>query len=98
MKKVVILFTLMVFLLVGCGESEHPNIGYADKDYSSMIVPNILECGDDMSTHNNIYYYIVDENTGVVYLSYDGYKRHAITLMVNRDGSPVTAEQLGIKY
>ena len=41
---------------------------------------------------------IVDKNTGVVYLGYMGYYRYAITVMLNTDGTPVTAEQLGINY
>ena len=66
--------------------------------YSSMVTPNILECGGDKVTDTGIYYYVIDRNNGVVYLAYDAYRKHALTIMVNRDGSPITAEQLGIKY
>ena len=45
------------------------------------------------------YVYIVDTNTGVVYLKFqDIYFGTAITVMLNSDGTPVTAEQLGIEY
>lgn len=91
-----LVFILMVFLLTSCGE--YPNVSWADEDYSSMITPNILECGDDIGVGGEAYYYIIDKNTGVVYLAFDAYGRHGLTLMVNRDGSPITAEQLGIKY
>lgn len=98
MKKVLLVFILMIFLLTSCGENLNGlNVSSADKDYSSMVTPNILECGDDR-TGGGIYYYIIDKNTGVVYLAHDEYERHGITLMVNRDGSPITAEQLGINY
>lgn len=96
MKKMLLVFVLMIFLLTSCGEDL--NVSLADKDYSSMITPNILECGDDIGVGGEVYYYIIDKNTGVVYLTYDAYGRHGLTLMVNRDGSPITAEQLGIKY
>lgn len=93
MKRIVIaLFALM--LLVGCGG----NSAGANRDFSSGIKPNILECGSSGADGGGSYYYIVDMNTGVVYLSYDGYRRHAISVMLNADGSPVTAEQLGIDY
>ena len=96
MKKILLVFVLMIFLLTSCGETL--NVSSADKDYSSMVTPNILECGDNIGTGGGVYYYIIDKNTGVVYLAYDAYRRHGLTLMVNRDGSPITAEQLGIKY
>ncbi len=96
MKKVLLVFVLMIFLLTSCGEDF--NVSLADEDYSSMIAPNILECGDDVGVGGEVYYYIIDKNTGVVYLAFDSYERHGLTLMVNRDGSPITAEQLGIKY
>ena len=96
MKKVLLVFILMIFLLTSCGENL--NVSLADEDYSSMVTPNILECGDDIGVGGEVYYYIIDKNTGVVYLAHDEYERHGITLMVNRDGSPITAEQLGINY
>lgn len=93
MKKILLVFILMIFLLTSC--SENPNVSWADKDYSSMVTPNILKCGDGSE---GIFYYIIDKNTGVVYLAYDAYQKYGITLMVNRNGSPITAEQLGINY
>ena len=94
MKRIIVLIVALLLLLVGCGA----NSAGANRDFSSGIRPNILECGSSGADGGGSYYYIVDMNTGVVYLSYDGYRRHAISVMVNADGSPVMAEQLGIDY
>lgn len=73
-----------------------------DENYSSAnidrnnngIVPNIVTLGGSDAGN---YYYTIDRNTGVVYLEYDDTYRHAITVMLNPDGTPVTAEQIGAK-
>ncbi|MBR2994921.1 hypothetical protein IKF32_03340 [Candidatus Saccharibacteria bacterium] len=41
--------------------------------------------------------FLVDKGTGVVYLYYNGYRQAGITVMLNADGTPVTAEQLGLE-
>lgn len=90
MKKIifVLLFTL---LLTGCGTG----VSVAEKHYQD-VSPQIVEIGDTRT--NDGYCYAVDKNTGVVYLEYDGPRRFGITIMLNPDGTPVTAEQLGIEY
>lgn len=40
------------------------------------------------------YYYVVDERTDVVYISYDASKRSSMTVALNADGTPVTKQQL----
>lgn len=92
MKKYVIVLVLCAVLLTGCRK----NISEATSDYSNHVVPNIVELGKANGGVSNYYYYSIDRNTGVVYLNYDSYYRHAITVMLNADGTPVTAEQLGI--
>lgn len=59
------------------------------------VVPNLVEIGREC---NGKYSYLVDKNTGVVYLEFCGYNRFGITVMLNADGSVITAEQLGIEY
>lgn len=92
-KKIKIMCTCIILslLLSGCVK----NTNKANVDTSSGITPNVL------STSNlgyGRYFYLIDKNTGVVYLAYrDGYKQ-AMTVMLNRDGTPVIAEQLGIEY
>jgi hypothetical protein len=93
MRKYGIVLALCAILLTGCSK----NASEATSDYSNHVVPNIVELGrGNNSVMSDYYYYIIDRNTGVVYLSYDSYRRHAITVMLNADGTPVTAEQLGI--
>ena len=94
MRKYWIVLALCVVLLTGCSK----NVSEATNDYSNHVVPNIVELGRGNSGVSNYYYYSIDRNTGVVYLNYDSYYRHAITVMLNADGTPVTAEQLGIDY
>ena len=89
MKKKLLYFLallLSIFALAGCSHGSKPS-----KLYSDLYSPNIIDTGNDS------YYYTIDKRTGVVYLSYDGFYRHAITIMLNADGTPVTADQLGIK-
>ena len=92
MKKILFALLMIPFLLTGCSTKgvTTPTTDVQD------IAPSLLRVGD--LSENFGYCYLVDKNTGVVYLEYDSYRRHAITLMVNADGTPITAEQLGIKY
>jgi len=92
MKKTLFVLLTMLLLLTGCSKD-----GVAEpKTYTQDITPSLLRVGD--IANNSGYCYLVDENTGVVYLEFDAGYRHAVTLMVNANGTPITAEQLGIKY
>lgn len=93
-RKITILMLVSIMILTGCDQGR--NSKEADKDYSSEVVPNIVECGNASINGNGEYYYAVDMNTGVVYLCFHGYRTHAITVMVNAFGAPITADQLGI--
>ena len=92
MRKYWIVLALCVVLLTGCSK----NASKATSNYSNHVVPNIVELGKGNGGISDYYYYSIDRNTGVVYLNFDSYYRHAITVMLNADGTPVTAEQLGI--
>ena len=89
--KIICACAMLSLLLSGCVK----NTNKADEDTSSGIAPNILSTSNLGGGH---YFYIVDKNTGVVYLAYRDAHKYAISVMLNRDGSPVTAEQLEIKY
>ena len=89
--KIICACVMLSLLLSGCIQ----NAKKADEDTSSGIAPNILSTSNLGSED---YFYIVDKNTGVVYLGYSSVHRYGISVMLNRDGSPVTAEQLEIKY
>lgn len=92
-KRIKIMCTCIILslLLSGCVE----NTNKANVDTSSGITPNVLSTSN-LGTED--YFYIVDKNTGVVYLGYEGFRRYGLSVMLNRDGTPVTAEQLGIEY
>ena len=91
MKKIIPI-SLLLFL-VGCDSR-----GTATSErVVQNIAPNIINCGGNNSL-NDCYGYIVDKNTGVVYLYYSGYYKYGLTVMLNTDGTPITAEQLGIEY
>jgi len=94
MRKYWIVLALCAVLLTGCSK----NASEATNDYSNHVVPNIVELGNITGGGGGYYYYSIDRNTGVMYLVYDALNRRAITVMLNADGSPVTAEQLGIDY
>lgn len=94
MKKILFVLLAMLLLLTGCSEPE----GIAmPETYAQDISPSILRTGDT-TRNDDGYCYLVDKNTGVVYLEFYSVHRYGITLMVNADGTPITAEQLGIKY
>ncbi len=82
-----LLIAIMACILTSCSPSN------VDTNGDLISKPKLLTLEDD-----GCYTYIVDKNTGVVYLEYDSYYRHALTVMLNTDGTPITAEQLGIKY
>lgn len=88
MKRLLALVLLSSLLLSGC---KRDNI----KEISNGVKPNLLTLGN---SHAIFYNYIIDANTGVVYLEANGGYKYAITVMLNADGTPVTAEQLGIEY
>ena len=93
MKKILFVLLIISLLLTGCSTKDGVTTPTVD---AQDIAPSLLRVGD--FSVNGGYCYLVDENTGVVYLEFDSVYRHAVTLMVNADGTPITAEQLGIKY
>lgn len=96
MNKIIITLVVCVCITL-CGCAGNGNLGIVKHNESiENVAPNILDLGD--KENGCCYYYVVDMNTGVVYLCFDSYSRHGITVMLNRDGTPVTAEQLGIPY
>lgn len=84
---------LTAFVVSGCSKGT----GIVESEYHTQdVCPNILTIGDTRADCG--YFYLVDKNTGVVYLGYEGNRRRALTVMLNADGKPITAEQLGIEY
>ena len=91
MKRFVIILILCTVFLSGCTSQAILNL-------DNNITPNIVACGVvNTLKDGGQYFYIIDKNTGVVYLAFQGDRRCGISVMLNADGTPVTAEQLGIK-
>lgn len=81
MKKISIILAIILITLTGCGKSSTRQTNVA----------NIYEINSGYG-----YYYAVDKNTSVVYLIYEMAYQRSMTAMLNADGSPVTADQLGL--
>ena len=86
-RSSVLLLAAMLAITPGCAND-------ADMEAKDSAEPDIFSGYPD----SGVYYYVVDRRTGVVYLSYDYTHRHSITVMLNPDGTPVTADQIGIDY
>ena len=88
MFKKIIVIILLVVCLTGCGiYGSKANKGNKD-EYSPIGYPNVTEYG----TGN--YYYVVDNNTGVVYLrERDGYHA-ALSVMFDENGDVITVDKL----
>ena len=94
MKRFLLMVT-MACILTSCSPS---NVD-TNRDLIKDLIPTPKLLTSETTSINGWHYvYIVDKNTGVVYLEYDAVYRHALTVMLNADGTPITAEQLGIKY
>ena len=92
MKRFLLMVT-MAYVLTSCAPN-NANASDVDTHTNLVLENNILKIKLDRS----YYSYIVDKNTGVAYLEHDSYHKYALVPMLNADGTPVTAEQLEIKY
>lgn len=83
-KKLIILLTCVMLnpILTGC--SSENEITQKDKPKMTPVNTNYL----------TDYYYTIDERTGIVYIEFDGYNRHGITVAYNEDGSVMRREDL----
>ena len=85
MKKILLAAILAAVMLTGC------DMGQKGTMVEGSIYPEITQYGLDTGT--KLYFYAVDERTGVVYIMVDGTYRAGITAALNADGTPVTKEQ-----
>ncbi len=85
----IICLTAMLFMLAGCKEGQSSSTpGYS----SEYIAPDISIIAKDTDSYD--YFYVIDNNTGVVYLQFNGFRRAGITVALNADGTPVTIDQI----
>ena len=76
-------------MLTGCEEGQSiSTIGYS----TEYNVPDVSCLAKDTGLYN--YFYVIDNNTGVVYLQFSGYRRAGITVALNADGTPMTVDQI----
>ena len=92
MKKslyaLVLLSILSLCCLMGCKGQAAPDYGDTE-NYELPNVTRIIEPNNDVG-----YNYLIDNNTGVVYIEYDGTYRHAISVMFNADGTIMTEDDI----
>ena len=87
-KQLLILSVLAIALLTGCkgqAPAEHGNT----EDYKLPNMTRIVSPRSDIG-----YNYLIDNNTGVVYLEYEGAYKHSITVMFNADGTIMTEKDI----
>lgn len=63
-----------------------PEIEMSESIASNKVSPNLIRYD------KGGYSYLVDTNTGIVYLQYS----YGISIMLNHDGTPITRDQLGL--
>lgn len=87
--SIAIILALLVLTLGGCGNVAE----YVTAEPETEITPNVERVGNYWG-----YHYLIDRNTNVVYLEYYDTVTHkgffGLTVMLNADGTPVTADQL----
>lgn len=83
MKKLLVALSVLIIIsITGCKGQVQADYGNTE-DYESPNVTRILEPNNDVG-----YNYLIDNNTGVVYLEYQGLNGgRAITVMFNADGT-----------
>lgn len=86
-----ILFVCAMVALLYLGSYGTASVQHIQADRNTPV-PNISSYAGNDGTYS----YIVDKNTGVVYLQYTGIHATAISVMLNPDGTPIMAEQIGI--
>ena len=83
MIKKILLISLACLMMVGCSSDHDAN----EKPKAKFT----------RYPAGNWYYYLVDENTDIVYLSYAVGNAFGITELYDKDGSLMTADKLGLR-
>lgn len=87
-RLIIILSVLAIVSLTGCEEQVRADYGNTE-DYKLPNVTRIVSPWSDIG-----YNYLIDNNTGVVYLEYEGAYKHSITVMFNADGTVMTEKDI----
>lgn len=91
MKIKIIICLVIVAMLVGC----KPDTSSPVMEPSNGIRPCMREYSNRELVGDR-YWYVVDENTGVVYIRFSASYEGGITPALNADGTPITRDQLGL--
>ena len=92
MKKIVVL-AVLILCLVGCDESKPGRYSSSPADVQTLEDYKELDLVSS-NKRDYGYSYLVDKNTGVVYLEYSGYRTYGITVMFNADGTVMTEDDI----
>ena len=87
-RLIIILSVLAIVLLTGCKGQAPANYGNTE-DYK---LPNVTRIVSQWNVKG--YNYLIDNDTGVVYLEYEGSHGHGITVMFNADGTVMTEKDI----
>lgn len=87
--KTVMVVTIVLILLVSCGESN--DTIESPKEKFSIVYEQNVE--DTLNV-----YIIRDSNTDVLYMYTTGMRKAGLTPLINTDGSPVTYSQWILEY
>lgn len=89
MKKLLVALSLLTIIsITGCRGQAQADYGDTE-DYELLNVTRIISRYNDLG-----YHYLIDNNTGVVYLEYDGAYDRTITVMFNSDGTVMTEKDI----
>ncbi len=87
-NKIFLSILLLSFCLSACGEGR---VSGTNISHIGYCTPDMYEIGDGFG---NGYSYLIDNNTGVVYLKYVFGHGKAITVMLKPDGTPLMKEDI----
>lgn len=88
-KLLVVLSVLVITSLTGCKGQAQADYGNTE-DYKLPNVTRMVEPNNDIG-----YNYLIDNNTGVVYLEYEGLRGgRSISVMFNADGTIMTEKDI----
>jgi uncharacterized lipoprotein NlpE involved in copper resistance len=89
MKKLLVALSVLIIVsLTGCKGQAQADYGDTE-DYELPNVTRIVEQCNDVG-----YNYLIDNNTGVVYIEYDSKYGRAISVMFNADGTVMTEKDI----
>ena len=92
---VIVLVIFLVGMIAIVLDGRESSGVYAEKRFDKdEIRPLMKQLENEQYKADGTYYYTVDERTGAVYIEYDGFNRHAMTVAYNADGTVMTKEQI----